>query len=959
MRQFTIRSLTALGLFTAMAGLALCDDAKDEKPAPAIVAEDPKLGRPVDFESDVYPILDAKCIACHNVAISENGLNLEDVKNIVKGGKRGPAVVAKDPEKSSLFKLAARAAQPAMPPLPNKVEAAALTPKELGIIRQWILEGASAGKGGGGSDINWQPIPKGVHPIYAVSLTSDGQFAAAGRGNTIGIYHIPSGEQIAALSDPALLAIQHNGKAMYESGAAHRDFVHSLAFNPAGTMLASGSYREVKLWTRPDNVARLNLPVSTGAVPAVAVSGDDKWLASAAADNSIKLYSLADGQPGKVLAGHTAAITGLAFSPDHGKLYSSSQDKTLRVWNVADGAAAGQIEAPAALTGLAVTPDGARLVVSCADNRLRVVTLPAGAPPALERELTGHGGPVTSVAIVPPQGARALSGSDDGTARLWDLATGKELASLNHGGPVTAVAVNPDGTRYASASANHTAKLWESKENKQVAEMKGDLRTNRVVASLTADDTEAKAVVTATTNAIPAAEKVLTEKTEAGKKVAEAKLAAEKTAAEMAEKVKAPQAAFDAAKKAADDKKDDAALKKAAADAEKALKDAQAAAKKAEDEKAAAVKNLEQADRAIAEATASLTKAKADHEAAVVRQKAVETALGAARGAATAKEKPFRAIRFSRDGKELAVAGDEPSISTFDGTTGAPLGILDGHAGPVVALSYGPGRSLVSGAADKTARVWNLNPAWTLAAVLGPKKEAPLDLYDSSFVSRVLAVGFSPDGALLATGGGDPSRSGELMIWDVANRTLVRNLESAHSDTVFGVEFSHDGRSLLSGAADKFVKIHEVATGKHVKSFEGHTNHVLDVTWRHGDKQTASAGADNVIKVWTVETGEQLRTIGGYAKQVTSIEFVGRGPHLVSCGGDKTVHLHSADNGSNVRTFAGGTDFMFAVAASADEKIVIAGGQDGVLRVWNGANGQVIKLFEPEKPAPTQQAQAK
>jgi WD40 repeat protein len=959
MRQFTLRILTALGLFAAIAGMLRSDDAKDAKPAPAIAAEDPKLGRPVDFERDVYPILDAKCIACHNVAINENGLNLEDVKNILKGGKRGPAAIAKDPEKSPLFKLAARAAEPAMPPLPNKVEAAALTPKELGIIRQWILEGASAGMGGGGNAINWQPIPKGVHPIYAAALTADGQFAAAGRGNTIGVYHIPSGEQIAELSDPALLAIQHNGKAMYEPGAAHRDFVHSLAFSPTGNMLASGSYREVKLWTRPENVQRLNISASTGPVPAIAVSGDDKWLAAAAADNSIKLYSLADGQPGKILAGHSAAISGLAFSPDHGKLYSTSHDKTIRVWNLADGAAAGQIEAPAAVTGVAVTPDGTKLVVSCADNRLRVVTLPAGAPPAFERELTGHGGPVSAVAIVPPQGARALSGSDDGTVRLWDLASGKEVASLNHGGPVTAVAVNADGTRYASASANHTAKIWESKENKQVAEMKGDLRANRVVATLTADDAEAKGVVTATTNAIPAADKVLAEKTEAQKKVAEAKAAAEKTAAEMAEKVKAPQAAFDAAKKAADDKKDDEALKKAAADAEKALKDAQAAAKKADDEKAAAIKNLEQADRAVADANAVLVKAKADHEAAVARQKAVETALSAAKTQATAKEKPFRAIRFSRDGKELAVTGDEPSISTFDGASGAPLGILDGHAGPVLALAYGPGRSLVSGSADQTAKVWNLNPAWTLAAVLGPKKEAPLDLYDSSFVSRVLAVAFSPDGALLATGGGDPSRSGELTIWDVANRTLVRNLENAHSDTVFGVEFSRDGRSLLSGAADKFVKIHDVATGKFVKSFEGHTNHVLDVTWRHGDKQIASAGADNVIKVWTVETGEQARTIGGYAKQVTSIEYVGRGPHLISCGGDKTVRLHSADNGSSVRTFAGGTDFMFAAGASADEKIVIAAGQDGVLRIWNGANGQVIKLFEPAKPAPTQQAQAK
>src|SRR5215472_17062878 len=126
-------------LVSAAAGILSAQDAKDAK-AQAIAPAQVQLGRPVDFERDVYPILDAKCFACHNVAINENGLNLEDVKNILKGGKRRPAVVARDPDKSLLYKLASRGMQPAMPPLPNKVEATAVTPQELGIIRQWIVE---------------------------------------------------------------------------------------------------------------------------------------------------------------------------------------------------------------------------------------------------------------------------------------------------------------------------------------------------------------------------------------------------------------------------------------------------------------------------------------------------------------------------------------------------------------------------------------------------------------------------------------------------------------------------------------------------------------------------------------------------------------------------------------------------------------------------------------------------
>jgi WD40 repeat protein len=287
------------------------------------------------------------------------------------------------------------------------------------------------------------------------------------------------------------------------------------------------------------------------------------------------------------------------------------------------------------------------------------------------------------------------------------------------------------------------------------------------------------------------------------------------------------------------------------------------------------------------------------------------------------------------------------------------LDIFTGHKSPVLGVAFTADKGLISSSADQTAKVWELSPAWSLAGQLGPKPEAPQDLGPSPFVSRVLALDFSDDGTLLAAGGGDPSRSGELMIWDVAKQTLVRNITDAHSDTVFGVEFSSDGKYLVSGAADKFVKVFEVATGKHVKSFEGHTHHVLDVSWKGDASLIASAGADNAIKIWNVETGEQQRTIAGYPKQVTSIQFMGRGNNIASCGGDGTVRFHQADNGNNFRNFAGATDYMYSVAATGDEKLVVAGGEDGMLRVWNGTNGQVIINFEAPKPATELAAETK
>ena len=97
----------------------LTTSAQAEDELPVIKAEDPKLGRPVEFERDVYPILDAKCVACHNVAVDESKLVLEDVEGILKGGKRGPSVVAKKPDESLMLQMASRTKGPAMPPQPQ------------------------------------------------------------------------------------------------------------------------------------------------------------------------------------------------------------------------------------------------------------------------------------------------------------------------------------------------------------------------------------------------------------------------------------------------------------------------------------------------------------------------------------------------------------------------------------------------------------------------------------------------------------------------------------------------------------------------------------------------------------------------------------------------------------------------------------------------------------------------
>lgn len=933
-------------------------------PAGKIEAAAVNLGRPVDFQKDIVPILDSKCIACHNVAIAESRLNLEDVPNILKGGKRGPAVIAKDPEKSLMFQVAARAAEPAMPPLPNKVSASAFTPQELGLLKQWILEGAPAGMGSTSTSIAWQAIPPTMNSIYSVAMTPWGRFAACGRANQLDIYDLATGEYVARLTDPALATAKTADKPLYPRGAAHQDFVHALAFHPSGNLLASAGFREVKFWSRPDSLQRGKFTIDPAAT-AVAVSPDGKSLAVAGADNTVRVYQTADGQVTKTLAGHTAPVTGLQFTADGSQLLSAGKDKTVRAWNLADGQPAGQLETPAEITSLLLATDGKRAYTGHADNIIRGWNVPFDAPKPAEGDkpaepvkpvvqMNGHGGPVAALALVPGQ-PQIASASADGTWRLWDINNGGQVRAANHGGPITALSIKADGQFVATAGAN-IGKLFKI-DGQQVAELKGNPTAQRGVTLLTDEDAVMKSRIGIADAAFKAAEKNFKEREEQTKKAMEAKAAAEKAKGEADAKLKTAQDAVAAAKKELEAKPDDEALKKKVADAEAAANKEVEAATKATEAFDASVKSLAQAEKGQQTADEQQKVTKQTHEAEVALGKAAEEKLNAAKAALPMQEKPVRTVTFTADGKAVVTAGEDGIVRTWDAKTGKSLDEFPGHAAPVNFLVTGPDRMLISIAEDKTAIVWDADPQWQFAGVIGPNPAAPLDLSPSPFVDRVLSLAFSPDGKLLATGGGEPSRSGEVLLWNVETKAFAKALPDAHSDTVFDLEFSRDGKWLVSGAADKFVKVHDVETGKLVRSFEGHTHHVLGVAFKADMNRIASAGAENAIKIWNVETGEQHRTIQNYSKQVTSIHFIGVGDNIISGSGDKSVKMHRANDGGNYRSFSGPTDFVYSVVCARDESVVVAGGEDGVLRVWNGTNGQVLYTFESPKP-PAENTQA-
>lgn len=276
----------------------------------------------------------------------------------------------------------------------------------------------------------------------------------------------------------------------------------------------------------------------------------------------------------------------------------------------------------------------------------------------------------------------------------------------------------------------------------------------------------------------------------------------------------------------------------------------------------------------------------------------------------------------------------DPTVTTADGK---PAGAA--HRSLVEAMAFSPdGKTLATGSFQELA-------LWDVAT---GKVQRRID----GFADRVVALAFAADGKRLAAAGGAPTEDGEVKVFDPATGKLLLDLPAAHSDTVFGVAFSPDGKLLATGSADKFAKVFDAATGKPVRTFEGHTQHVLDVAWAADGKRLVSAGADAVLKVWDVGTGEKVRDVPGHKLQITRLAAVGKGPTVLTAGGDGTVRLYNADTGGQMRTYPGAADFVYAVAASPDGAVVAAGGEDGFARLYDGASGKLLAAVRPGVDAP-------
>lgn len=579
----------------------------------------------------------------------------------------------------------------------------------------------------------------------------------------------------------------------------------------------------------------------------------------------------------------------------------------------------------AMVQSLALSPDGMRLASGSFREvkiwKREVVTAdsPAAAAPkpadeALLKKIAETGKVAIVNHFLSADGKVLVTGCADGSVRVWDVASAKPLADLRGSAALTKEMAAHDWT--------------VARETLEQAFQKAE------IARIEAQNKALDELLKKAQEAIVAMQKVLPEKEKAVKPAQDAKGVGQKSIDEVLAKIKAapggkPDAALEKALKDAQEKlapltmTETSAL--AAVSATKSnIVDAEAEVKRINDSKA---KNAQ----AVAAANAAITTAKMSQDKAAA-------ALAAAKASLTKPSTKPVAVALSPDGRRAAAVFDDGRLTVWAIATGTAIEDQAGLAAPNATLAARQDGAFTATSPDGKARVAGASVRWVLERTLGGEKEPQL------FADRVNAVKFSPDGKLLATGGGEPSRSGDLTLFDAATGKATATWKERHSDIVMSLDFSPDGKRLASGAADKIARVTEIATGKQVNLLEGHTHYVMGVAFRADGRVLASGGADSVVISWDMILGERKKKIEGWTKEVTSVQFVGATNQIVTSAGDNRVRIVN-DEGGEVRSITGLPDFMQAAASTANGATLVGGGEDSTLRIWNGTDGKELAAF--------------
>jgi hypothetical protein len=217
------------------------------------------------------------------------------------------------------------------------------------------------------------------------------------------------------------------------------------------------------------------------------------------------------------------------------------------------------------------------------------------------------------------------------------------------------------------------------------------------------------------------------------------------------------------------------------------------------------------------------------------------------------------------------------------------------------------------------------------------------DLSKSRFAQpfgSILAIAFSPDSQLMATG----DSNNVVSIWQVSDgqsKVVLRG----HSAWVRPVCWSLDGQMFASSSEDHSVRLWNLETG--IPSiFQGHRGSVRTLAWQLNGPLLASGGDDNETRLWNGSKKNLVKTLQGHSNWVMAVAWSLDGQMLASASLDQTVRLWNVESGECLKILSGHDSGIWSLAWSPNGQYLATGSEDQSIKIWDASSGECLKTLQ-------------
>jgi WD40 repeat protein len=553
--------------------------------------------------------------------------------------------------------------------------------------------------------------------------------------------------------------------------------------------------------------------------------------------------------------------------------------------------------------------------------------------------LRGHEGPIWSVAFS-PDGTRMITGSEDNTARIWDVATGREVSILKgHASDVIAAIFSPDGRHIVTGSYDTTAKVWDARTGRELVTFKAHVKP------------------VCTVSMSPDGKKIVTGSTDGTARVWEATTGRELFV------LKGHKGPLLSVAYSPDGRR----ILTGCADGMARIWDAQRGRETlriygrtggtfAPDGKHVVLGGVN--------GIAKIYNAYTGRESCTLK------------GKMTTGE-AFAIPCYSPDGLEVAGTVNDNTARVWEATTGRELLSLRGHGGNIFSVAFSPdGRRILTGGSDKVAKVWNSRPG-RIDVILTGHRGAIFSAAFSRDSQRIvtgsddntakvwhaatgremltlkghkskvtfvnitaiqgLTAALSPDGSRIVTGSVDETAK----VWDATTGREIRTLHG-HTSAITAVAFSPDGQRIITGSNDNTAKVWDVASGRNIFTLKAHIGPVVSVSFSPDCRHIVTGSEDSTARIWDAQTGQKIQDINGHMAVVYAIAFSPDSKRFVTANFDTTAKLWDATTGKALLTLLGHASEVRSAAFSPDGRRVVTGGMDNTVKVWEASTGREI-----------------